>query len=202
MGRQLVLASGSRWRQALLERLALPHRCAVPAVDESPLPGEPVAAMASRLALAKARAVAGQFPDAIIIGSDQAAAIDGRLLGKPGDHATAATQLQRQSGRRVDFHTALCLLDARTGQWQARLETTRVQFRPLSAAQIDAYLRAEQPWDCAGSFRSEGLGIALLAGIDGRDPTALVGLPLMALCELLQDAGVDVLTAQAAGPAG
>lgn len=195
MSRTLVLASASRWRRQLLERLGLPFVTASPDIDESPLPGEAILAMTRRLAEQKARTVASQFPDALVIGSDQSAVLDGRILCKPGSHAQAREQLRAQSGRALDFHTGLCVLDTASGQCQVTVESTRVSFRHLDEAQIERYLHREQPYDCAGSFRSEALGIALLAGMEGRDPTALVGLPLMALCELLAGAGLDVLTA-------
>lgn len=195
MPRTLILASGSRWRKTLLERLGLPFDSADPDIDESPLPDESVPAMTLRLAIAKARALAGRYPNSLIIGSDQAAELDGCLLLKPGNHANACRQLQAQSGRTPVFHTALAVLDTSNGHCHTAVESTRVRFRTLDDRQIENYLRREQPYDCAGSFRSEALGIALLAGMDGRDPSALVGLPLMALCELLAQAGMDVLSA-------
>lgn len=189
----LVLASGSRYRAELLQRLAWPFAICVAGTDESPLPGEVPAATALRLAGAKARAVAPQNPDSLIIGSDQVAELDGRPIGKPGSRPTAARQLAEASGRTMDFHTGLALLDTRTGQLRTRLVTTRVRYRALSPAVIEAYLDREDALDCAGSAKSEGLGIALLADMQTPDATALVGLPLIALCDLLAEAGHPVL---------
>jgi len=199
MERVLVLASSSPWRRQLLERLGLPFLCQSPDIDETPLPGETVRATALRLSEAKARALAGAYPDALVIGSDQVASLHDRPIGKPGNHAQACQQLAAQSGQVVDFHTGLCLLDTASGLCRSVIETTRVHFRPLSEAHIEHYLRAEQPYGCAGSFRAEGLGIALFERIESRDPTALVGLPLIALCGLLKEAGMDVL--DVTGPA-
>ncbi len=196
MQRMLILASGSRWRQQLLMRLGLPFQSHSPDIDETPLPHETVVEMVERLSCAKAQALRAHYPDALIIGSDQAACLDGKPIGKPGNHERAREQLAAQSGRCVDFHTGLCLLDTASGQSRYALETTRVHFRPLDASDIEAYLQAEQPYDCAGSFRSEALGIALIQKLESRDPSALVGLPLMALCELLADAGLNALTEQ------
>lgn len=197
MQRTLILASGSRWRQQLLMRLGLAFESYSPDIDETPLPGESVTAMVERLSCAKAQALCTHYPDALVIGSDQAACLDGKPIGKPGSHERAREQLHAQSGRCVAFHTGLCLLDSATGQSRYALETTHVHFRSLDAEEIEAYLRAEQPYDCAGSFRSEALGIALIRELESRDPTALVGLPLIALCELLAEADVNVLTGQA-----
>ena len=196
MARPLVLASSSRYRRELLARLGLPFRWASPDVDETPLPEEPVAALVERLALAKATALAASFPDALLIGSDQACQVEGTsiTLGKPGGFEPALTQLLACNGRQVCFHTAVTLLDARTGQrWQARDEY-RVYFRRSSEAELRAYLLRETPYDCAGSFKAEGLGIALFSALEGRDFHSLVGLPLISLCELLRQAGVDPLT--------
>lgn len=190
---QLVLASSSRYRRALLERLRLPFACASPDVDETPLPGEPVDALVARLALAKARAPAPRFPDALIIGSDQACAIDGRILGKPGDAAPARAQLRACSGRRVTFHTGLVLYDTRNDTWQHAVDTFAVQFRDLMDDEIARYVELEQPFDCAGSFKVEGLGIALFDALDGSDYNSLIGLPLIRLCDMLRAAGVDPL---------
>jgi septum formation protein len=189
----LVLASTSRYRRQLLERLHLAFEIAAPAVDEAPLPGEMPQATALRLAQTKARAVAGAFPDALIIGSDQVAEIDGERLDKPGSHERAVAQLRLLSGRTAHFHTAVALLNSATGTVHTRLVPTRVRFRELKDATIEAYLRREQPYDCAGSAKSEGLGIALLHAIEGDDPTALIGLPLIALTDLLQAEGVEVV---------
>jgi septum formation protein len=191
--RRLVLASTSRYRQSLLERLGAPFECADPRVDEAPLANEPPADCARRLAEAKARAVAPRFPDALIIGSDQVASCDGERLDKPGGHDNAVRQLTRVSGRTATFDTAVALLDAKTGLAAARVVPCRVAFRTLSAEQIERYLRIEKPYDCAGSAKAEGLGIALIARMETEDPTSLIGLPLIALTELLRDAGFDVL---------
>jgi septum formation protein len=191
--RRLVLASTSPYRKALLERLGLAFECAGPAVEERALPGEAPAATAQRLAEAKARAVALRFPDALIIGSDQVATCEGALLEKPGDHANAVRQLTAMSGRTAHFDTAVALCDATSGVVRSAVVPCRVRFRVLGAAQIEDYLRREQPYDCAGSAKSEGLGIALIERIECDDPTALVGLPLIALTGLLQQAGMPVL---------
>ncbi|MDR1889309.1 MAG: Maf family nucleotide pyrophosphatase [Zoogloeaceae bacterium] len=189
----LVLASTSPFRRELLARLGLPFQVAAPDCDETPRSGEAPEALALRLSEAKARAVAERFPDALIIGSDQAASCDGQIYGKPGSHANAVAQLQALSGKTVNFFTGLCLLDARTGAAHVRGVPTRVTFRTLTDARIEAYLRREPAYDCAGSAKSEGLGIALIARLEGSDPNALVGLPLIALCDLLYAAGVNVL---------
>jgi septum formation protein len=189
----LVLASTSPYRRELLSRLGLPFRVLAPRVDETPGPGEAPEATALRLAAAKARAGAQDFPDALIIGSDQVAEIDGQRLDKPGTHARAAAQLALASGRTVVFNTALALLNVASGRMQTALVPTRVAFRALSASQIETYLQRERPFDCAGSAKSEGLGIALIRSIEGEDPTALVGLPLIALVDLLQQEGVAVV---------
>lgn len=191
--RRVVLASTSRYRRALLERLGLPFDCADPQVGEAPHAGEAPGETARRLAEAKARAVAGRFADALVIGSDQVASCNGERLDKPGNHANAVRQLTRVSGRTADFDTAVALLDTRTGTLASRVVACRVTFRPLAAAQIERYLQLEKPYDCAGSAKAEGLGIALIARIDTEDPTSLVGLPLIALTGMLRDAGCDVL---------
>ncbi|MCG5516100.1 MULTISPECIES: nucleoside triphosphate pyrophosphatase [unclassified Ectothiorhodospira] len=189
----LVLASTSPFRRELLQRLALPFDTCSPQVDETPRPGEGPNAMVARLAEAKARAGARQKPDHLIIGSDQCAELDGRILGKPGDHQRALEQLTAASGRTVVFHTGLCLLNAVTGEAQVDVVPFKVRFRALSPEQIDHYLRKEQPYQCAGSIKSEGLGIALFEAMEGDDPTALVGLPLIRLCTLLERAGFRVV---------
>lgn len=189
----LVLASTSPYRRELLARLGLAFTVCSPGVDETPRPSEAPAETALRLAQAKAQAGADRYPQALVIGSDQVAEVDGHRLDKPGDHARAAAQLAMLSGRRAGFHTAVAVLDAANGHMQARLVPTHVQFRTLGSRQIDAYLRKEQPFDCAGSAKSEGLGIALLQSIDSTDPTALIGLPLIALTEMLQAAGLEIL---------
>ena len=188
-GPRLVLASTSRYRRDLLERLRLPFDVARPEVDETALPGESPRDLAIRLAEAKARAVATRCDgDAWALGSDQVAEIEGRALGKPGGRDAAIAQLQSMSGRVARFHTALCLAHA-DGRAYAGIDLTEVHFRTLADAGIERYVDAEQPFDCAGSFKSEGFGIALFERIDNRDPTALVGLPLIATCELLRKAG-------------
>jgi septum formation protein len=192
---RLILASTSRYRRELLARLRVPFDVVAPAVDEAPLPGETPAALARRLALAKAQAVARLHPQALVIGSDQVADLDGRALGKPGGHAGALAQLRAMSGRRVVFQTAVALARADPEHAALRLAAVEVRVRRLDAAQIERYLRLEQPYDCAGSARSEALGIALLERIVSDDPTALVGLPLMRTCALLREAGFEPLDA-------
>jgi septum formation protein len=191
--RRVVLASTSRYRRALLERLGMPFECADPQANESPLPGEAPADMALRLAVAKAHAVALRSPDALVIGSDQVASCEGALLDKPGTHDKAVRQLTAMSGRTASFDTAVVVLDTRSGKQGSRVVPCRVTFRPLGREQIESYLRREQPYDCAGSAKAEGLGIALIARIETEDPTSLIGLPLIALTELLADAGCSVL---------
>lgn len=188
--RSLVLGSTSRYRRELLARLGLPFDVAAPAVDETPLTGEAPRALALRLALAKARAVAAAHPQAVVIGSDQVADLDGEPLGKPGNHERATAQLRRMRGQTVVFHTALAVVCQATGFEQVDLAPVRVRFRDLSDAEIERYLHAEQPYDCAGSAKSEGLGIALLDAIDSDDPTALIGLPLIRTCRMLRAAGL------------
>lgn len=195
---QLVLASTSRYRRELLSRLHLPFAVLAPDVDETPLPGEPPSATALRLSVLKAQAAAATYPDALIIGSDQVLMLESEQLGKPGNFDKAFAQLKRMQGRAMVFHTALTLLNSRNGRTQTRDVPTVVHIRPLSDAQISAYLHKEQPFDCAGSAKSESLGIALMERMESPDPTALVGLPLMALTEMLGNEGVDVLTWQPA----
>lgn len=185
----LVLASTSRYRRELLARLGLPFAVERPEVDESALPGESPPAMARRLAEAKARAVAARHPQAWVIGSDQVAERDGRAVGKPGDRAGALAQLAAASGGVQRFHTAFCLLRLADGGLFRGEDETVVHFRPLGEAEIRRYVDAEQPFDCAGSFKCEGLGISLFEAIESRDPTALVGLPLIALSAALRAAG-------------
>lgn len=192
---KLVLASTSPFRRELLARLGLPFETAAPDVDEQRQDQEPPRALVQRLAEAKARAVAERFPDALIIGSDQVACLDGQVLGKPGTRERAIEQLQAASGREVVFETGLCLYDAGGDQAQVCCETYRVRFRDLSDAEIAGYLEREQPFGCAGSFKSEGLGIALFARMEGADPTSLIGLPLIRLTALLRGAGLDPLRA-------
>ena len=191
--RPLILASTSRYRKMLLDRLGLPFRAVAPGIDESPLPDEAPAATAFRLAEAKARSVARAHPDSLIIGSDQVADCDGRPVGKPGTHERAIAQLAELSGQTVVFHTGVCLLDTASGQCQTALVDVRSTFRFLSADEIESYLRSERPYDCAGSVRSEALGIALFERIESDDPTALIGLPLIRLTSMLRAAGVAVL---------
>jgi len=183
----LLLASTSRYRAELLSRLRVPFSCASPGVDETPLPGESPLALATRLAHAKAAAVAMRQPGSWAIGSDQVAELEGQALGKPGTHAAACAQLAAMSGREVLFHTAVCVSNA-DSHWEA-IDLTRVRFRPLRSDEIERYIAAELPLDCAGSFKCEGLGITLFEAIHSRDPTALVGLPLIALSRLLRQAG-------------
>lgn len=190
---RLILASTSRYRRELLQRLRLPFEVVAPGVDETARPGEAPAALAARLALSKAEAVASRHPDAIVIGSDQVADLDGEAIGKPLDHERARRQLGRMSGRTVTFQTAVSVVRRETGFASTLLAPVRVSFRELDAAQIEYYLRAEQPYDCAGSARSEALGIALLSSIESDDPTTLVGLPLIRTCALLREAGIDPL---------
>jgi septum formation protein len=186
----LILASSSAYRRELLSRLQLPFTAEAPHLDETPLPGESPSATALRLAREKAAAVAARHPGSLVIGSDQVATLDGAQIGKPGDHARALAQLQTMRGREVVFHTALCLWDGRDGSHQVEDIRTSVKFRDLSDAELDAYLRIEQPYDCAGSAKNEALGIAILERIDSSDPTALTGLPLIALTGMLRKAGV------------
>jgi septum formation protein len=187
----LVLASSSAYRKELLSRLQLPFEVAVPDLDETPQPGETPSATALRLAREKAAAVAANMPGAIVIGSDQVATLDGEQIGKPGNHANALAQLQKMRGREVIFHTALCVWDGRDGTAQVENIQTVVRFRDLPDAELDAYLRIEQPYDCAGSAKNEALGIAILERIDSNDPTALTGLPLIALTGMLRKIGVS-----------
>lgn len=188
----LVLASTSRYRRELLARLALPFETAAPDVDETPRAGEAPRELALRLALEKAQAVAARKPQAIVIGSDQVADLHGQPLGKPGTHERAAAQLARMSGQTVLFHTAVAVVQASRGFAQSSLATVTVRFRTLDAATIERYLLAEQPYDCAGSAKSEGLGIALLQAIENDDPTALIGLPLIRTAQLLRAAGLTL----------
>jgi septum formation protein len=189
----LILASTSRYRRELLERLRLPFEAVSPAVDETPRPGEAPAALAERLALAKARALAAARPDAVVIGADQVADVDGAAIGKPGDHARATAQLRAMSGRRIVFQTAVAVVRAATGFEAVRRVPVTVRFRTLDDDEIEFYLRAEAPYDCAGSAKCETLGIALLEAIESDDPTALIGLPLIRTSELLRAAGLDPL---------
>lgn len=189
---KLVLASTSAYRKMLLERLCIPFDTDRPETDETPLPGEAPPATAERLAAEKARAVAPRWPGALIIGSDQVAYLDGEVFGKPGTEARAIAQLQRMRGRTVTFHTALALLNTRSGHLQVEGVPTRVRFRDLSDDEIRRYVAKERPLDCAGSAKSEGLGIALLDAMPGDDPTALIGLPLIALSRMLRAEGLEL----------
>ncbi len=197
--RRLVLGSTSRYRAELLARLGRPFDAVSPDVDETPRADEAPAALAVRLAAAKALEVASRFPQAIVIGSDQVADLDGAPIGKPGDHARAVAQLIAASGRRLVFHTAVHVVCLDSGFSAAVLVPTTVRFRSLSASEIETYLQREKPYDCAGSAKSEGLGIALLESIEGDDPTALIGLPLIRTCGLLRQAGWDPLAELRAG---
>lgn len=188
---QLILASTSRYRHELLSRLRLPFEAVAPAVDETALPGETPAALAERLALAKAREVAARFPGAIVIGSDQVADLGGEAIGKPGSHERAAAQLRRMSGREVVFQTAVAVVAP--GLAAIERAEVRVRLRELSHTAIETYLRADQPYDCAGSAKVESLGIALLDAVESDDPTALIGLPLIRTCALLRRAGLEPL---------
>jgi septum formation protein len=190
----LILASTSRYRRELLARLRLPFEVLAPQVAEDPQPHETPPALALRLALAKAHAVAAQRPNAIVIGSDQVADLQGDALGKPGTHERAVQQLRRLRGQTVLFHTAVAVVRTDIGFERASLSSVKVVFRALSDAEIEHYLCTEQPYDCAGSAKCETLGIALLSAIESDDPTALIGLPLIRTCELLRLAGIDPLS--------
>jgi septum formation protein len=189
---RLVLASTSAYRKMLLERLQVPFATARPETDESPLPGEPPFATAERLAVEKARAVAAAYPDALIIGSDQVAHLGSEVFGKPGTEDRAIAQLQRMRGKTVVFHTALAVLNTRSGRVQCESVPTLVRFRDLSDDEIRRYVDKERALDCAGSAKSEGLGIALLEALSGDDPTALIGLPLIALSRMLRAEGIEL----------
>jgi len=189
---ELVLASTSPYRQELLSRLKMPFSVTSPEVDETPLPAETPEQTAYRLAIAKAQAVAAHHPDALIIGSDQVATLDGMQIGKPHTHENATRQLRMMRGKTVTFHTALCLYNSQSGNTQAQIVPFMVRFRDLSDDEIERYLAKEQPYNCAGSAKSEGLGIALIEKMTGDDPNALVGLPLIALVEMLKNEGVSV----------
>jgi septum formation protein len=190
---QLVLASTSRYRRALLERLGIPFLVADPGIGEARLAGEAPESMARRLAEAKARAVASAFRDALIIGSDQVAVSNGEMIGKPGTRENAVRQLRAMSGQAAVFHTAVCVHSTADGSSRVRVVPYRVVFRELDDGAIDRYLAREQPYDCTGSAKAEGLGIALIAKMEGEDPSALIGLPLIALVDLLGEQGLNVL---------
>lgn len=189
----LILGSTSKYRRELLQRLRVPFEVVSPEVDETPHTNETPRDLAMRLALAKAKAVAAQYPNAVVIGSDQVADLNGEPLGKPGTHERAVLQLQRMRGQTVVFQTAVSVVCQASGFEQTELAQIKVRFRDLSDAEIEAYLRAEQPYDCAGSAKSEGLGIALLDAIDNDDPTALIGLPMIRTARMLRAAGIDLL---------
>lgn len=191
--RKLILGSTSAYRRELLSRLQVLFSVESPHVDETPLPGEHPAALARRLALAKAQAVAQRFPDCVVIGSDQVADLDGQALGKPGNHERAVAQLRQMRGKTVVFQTAVAVVCHQSGFCQQALAPVKVTFRALDDDEIETYLRAEQPYDCAGSAKSEGLGIALLQSIENDDPTALVGLPLIRTSQMLRAAGITLL---------
>ena len=193
MSQKLILASTSPYRRELLSRLGLPFSVENPQTDETPVAGESPENLALRLSEAKARALAKTFPDALIIGSDQVATVNTKIYGKPGNHENAKRQLQELSGKTVNFFTGICLFNARTGHADVRGVPTLVTFRQLSDEEIENYLRREPAYNCAGSAKSEGLGIALLSSMIGEDPNALVGLPLIALCDMLRQQGVSIL---------
>lgn len=193
MTRKLILASSSPYRKELLSRLGLPFSTLSPDVDETPLPGEPPEHLVARLAVAKAQAVADRHPHALVIGSDQVAVHRGSIVGKPGNHDRAVAQLRAASGQSVTLHTGLALVDADSGRTQSEVVPFRVVFRKLNDDQIERYLRKEQPYNCAGSVKSEGLGIALLERFEGEDPNTLIGLPLIRLVAMLEKEGVDVI---------
>lgn len=190
---RLVLASTSPFRKAILEKLGLPFEVRAPEIDESQQANEPPEHLVERLACSKAKEVAADCPDALIIGSDQVAVIDGTILGKPGNHENAVSQLHLASGKSVTFLTGLCLYNAVTGQSQSEVVPFKVMFRQLTTTQIENYLRAEHPYHCAGSFKSEGLGIALFERLEGEDPNTLIGLPLIRLIRMLEKEGTRVI---------
>ena len=194
--RKLILGSTSVYRRELLNRLNIPFDVESPHVDETPLAGETPDKLAQRLALAKAQAVAARFPDCIVIGSDQVADLDGTALGKPGNHERAVAQLRQMRGKTVVFQTAVAVVCLDSGFCEQALAPVHVRFRELDDAEIENYLQLEQPYDCAGSAKSEGLGIALLDAIDSDDPTALIGLPLIRTSRMLRAAGIPLLNAQ------
>ena len=196
--RSLILGSTSTYRRKLLSRLHIPFKVATPDVDETPLPGEAPSVLAERLALAKAHAVAAKFPNAVVIGSDQVADLNGQSLGKPGTHDKAVAQLRLMRGQTVVFQTAVAVVCLATGFEQRSLAAVKVKFRDLTDYEIENYLQLEKPYDCAGSAKSEGLGIALLDAIDSDDPTALIGLPLIRTCQMIRAAGIELLSPKAA----
>ncbi|WJG07749.1 nucleoside triphosphate pyrophosphatase [Aliiglaciecola sp. LCG003] len=189
----IILASTSPYRKILLEKLGLPFSCQSPQIAEYSLLNETARAMSQRLAVEKASAVARHHTSGIIIGSDQTAALGNEILGKPENHTNAVQQLVRSSGKTVIFYTGLCVIDAQTGRQRSVVEEFKVTFKHLTLHQIENYLHKEQPYDCAGSFKSEGMGICLFSDLQGRDPNSLIGMPLIALCDLLNEFGIDVL---------
>ncbi len=193
MTRKLILASSSPYRKELLARLGLPFSAVSPDIDETPLPGEPPEHLVGRLAVAKAQAIADRHPNALVIGSDQVAVHRGAIVGKPGDHDRAVAQLRAASGQSVTLYTGLALVDAESGRTQSEVIPFRVVFRKLNDARIERYLRKEQPYNCAGSVKSEGLGIALLERFEGEDPNTLIGLPLIRLVAMLEKEGLEVI---------
>ena len=192
MKTQLILGSTSPFRKELLQRLSIPFTTDSPNIDETPLKNESPEDYVLRLSLEKARAVAKQHPNALIIGSDQCSVLNGIIRGKPGNHENAMQQLRESSSERVSFLTGLCLYDSKTDEYQLDLIPFYVDFRKLTDTEIDAYLKADQPYECAGSFKSEGLGMSLFKRLHGDDPTALIGLPLIRLSEMLRKKGVDI----------
>ena len=190
---QLVLASTSPFRRSILEKLGLPFDCHAPEVDETPHSGESPAQLVERLSIAKAQAVAAHLKGGLVIGSDQVAVIDNEIVGKPGNHENAVAQLQRAAGKTVTFLTGLALVNATTASIQAEVVPFKVVFRQLAREQIENYLNAEQPYNCAGSFKSEGLGIALFERLEGDDPNTLIGLPLIRLIRMLEKEGMTVV---------
>lgn len=193
MQNDIILASGSPFRRQLLDRLHLDYSCQAPEVDETVLADEPAETYVQRLAQAKAKKIADLDPDAIVIGSDQCALLDGQILGKPGSHENALNQLRQAQGKTVVFHTGVCVLNLISGFEAVDNVTFEVEFRQLSDAQLDHYLRMEEPYQCAGSFKSEGYGITLFNALRGEDPTALIGLPLLTLIPMLEDAGIVIV---------
>ena len=192
----LILASSSSYRKSLLQRLNIEFSCSSPDVDESALAGEPATALAERLALVKAQTVASQFPNTVVVGADQVAELNGTILGKPGNHQQAVKQLTAQAGKRMLFHSGLAIVRIQADgemQQHSLINTTEVTFRPLSQKQIEQYLLTEQPYDCAGSFKAEGLGISLFTAIKSNDPTSLIGLPLIDLCSALPQFSINII---------
>jgi 7-methyl-GTP pyrophosphatase len=190
---KIVLASTSPYRRSLLDRLGISYLCEAPDIDETPLDGEAIEDMVVRLAISKARAVAGRHTDALVIGSDQSASLNGRTLSKPGNFENAVAQLSQASGQRIVFQTGLCLLNSASGREQTACVPYTVVFRELTIERIERYLNKERPYNCAGSFKSEGLGISLFEKFEGDDPNALIGLPLIRLVGFLENEGLDVL---------